>query len=169
MSHSFETPRMQASPSMGFSKQEQWSGWPFPSPGEPPGPGIEPGSPALHVDPLLSEPPGTLVLYISCYLSIKWRQGCQDLRWGMPLTSPQGAILPSIFLPSIWHKLSTVSLSLDSRFQFCNLWHQEHMGSFIKIPTPRPVPTPIELEFQRKSPSSSGWLESRAESENHSR
>ena len=33
--------------SMGFSRQEYWSGLPFPSPGEMPGPGIEPGSPAL--------------------------------------------------------------------------------------------------------------------------
>ena len=37
----------QASPSMGFSRQEHWSGLPFPSPGDLPNPGIEPGSPAL--------------------------------------------------------------------------------------------------------------------------
>ena len=37
----------QASPSMGFSRQEYWSGLPFPSPGDLPDPGIEPGSPAL--------------------------------------------------------------------------------------------------------------------------
>ena len=36
-----------ASPSMGFSRQEYWSGLPFPSPGDLPDPGIEPGSPAL--------------------------------------------------------------------------------------------------------------------------
>ena len=36
-----------ASPSMGFSRQEYWSGLPFPSPGDLPNPGIEPGSPAL--------------------------------------------------------------------------------------------------------------------------
>ena len=44
--------------SMGFSRQEYWSGLPFPSPGDLPNPGIEPGSPALQVDALLSEPPG---------------------------------------------------------------------------------------------------------------
>ena len=33
--------------SMGFSRQEYWSGLPFPSPGDLPNPGIEPGSPAL--------------------------------------------------------------------------------------------------------------------------
>ena len=37
----------QAFPSMGFSRQEYWSGLPFPSPGDLPNPGIEPGSPAL--------------------------------------------------------------------------------------------------------------------------
>ena len=33
--------------SMGFSRQEYWSGLPFPSPGDLPNPGIEPRSPAL--------------------------------------------------------------------------------------------------------------------------
>ena len=40
----------QAPPSMGFSRQECWSGWPFPSPGDLPDPGIEPGSPTLQAD-----------------------------------------------------------------------------------------------------------------------
>ena len=40
----------QAPPSMGFSRQECWSGLPFPSPGDLPNPGIEPGSPALQAD-----------------------------------------------------------------------------------------------------------------------
>ena len=48
----------QAPPSMGFSRQECWSGLPFPSPGDLPDPGIEPGSPALQADALPSEPPG---------------------------------------------------------------------------------------------------------------
>ena len=46
----FATPRTvayQASPSMGFSRQEYWSGLPFPSPGDLPDPGIEPRSSAL--------------------------------------------------------------------------------------------------------------------------
>ena len=46
------------SPSMGFSRQEYWSGSPFPSPGDLPDPGIEPGSPALQADALTSEPLG---------------------------------------------------------------------------------------------------------------
>jgi len=48
----------QASLSMGFSRQEYWSGLPFPSPGDLPDPGIEPRSPALQADVLPSEPPG---------------------------------------------------------------------------------------------------------------
>ena len=48
----------QASLSMGFSRQEYWSGLPFPSPGDLPNPGIEPRSPALEADTLTSEPPG---------------------------------------------------------------------------------------------------------------
>ena len=40
----------QAPRSMGFSRQEYWSGLPFPSPGDLPDPGIEPASPALQAD-----------------------------------------------------------------------------------------------------------------------
>ena len=43
---------------MGFSWQGYWSGLPFPSPGDLPNPGIEPGSPTLLADALPSEPPG---------------------------------------------------------------------------------------------------------------
>ena len=48
----------QAPLSMGFSRQECWSGLPFPSPGDLPNPGIELSSPALQADALPSEPPG---------------------------------------------------------------------------------------------------------------
>ena len=48
----------QASLSMGFSRQEYWSGLPFPSPGDLPNPGIEPVSPTSEADALTSEPPG---------------------------------------------------------------------------------------------------------------
>ena len=47
----------QASPSMGFSRQEYWNGLPFPSPEHLPDPGIKPGSPALQADALPSETP----------------------------------------------------------------------------------------------------------------
>ena len=50
----------QAPPSMGFSRQEYWSGLPFPSPGDLPDPGIKPGSSTSQADTLPSEPPGKL-------------------------------------------------------------------------------------------------------------
>ena len=46
---------------MGFSGQEYWSGLPFPSRGDLPDPGIEPGSPALQEDSLPAELPGKSV------------------------------------------------------------------------------------------------------------
>ena len=48
----------QAPPSMGFSRQEYWSGLPFPFLGDLPDPGIESRSPTLQADALTSEPPG---------------------------------------------------------------------------------------------------------------
>ena len=55
--------------SMEFSRQEYWSGLPCLPPGDLSDPGIEPGSPALQADSLLSEPPGKLNLFIliKCY------------------------------------------------------------------------------------------------------
>ena len=48
----------QATPSMGFSRQEYQRGLPFPSPGDLPDPGIKPRFPSLQADTLFSEPPG---------------------------------------------------------------------------------------------------------------
>ena len=58
--HSLEPHRVLASQdslSLEFSRQEYRNGKPFPSPGDPPDPGIQPGTPALQADSLLSEPP----------------------------------------------------------------------------------------------------------------
>ena len=52
------TAAYQATPSMEFSRQEYWSGLPFPSPGDLPDPGIKLRSPALQADALPSKPPG---------------------------------------------------------------------------------------------------------------
>ena len=62
-------------PFMGFSRQEYWNGLPFPSPGILPYPGIEPGSPTLQADSLLSEPPGAAVGHVQ-----KWEVGTGLLR-----------------------------------------------------------------------------------------
>ena len=74
----------QASLSMRFSRQEYWSGWPCPPPGDLPNPGIEPRSPTLQVDSVPSEPPekpkktgvGSLSLLQGIFLT-------QELNWGL--------------------------------------------------------------------------------------
>ena len=57
----------QAPQSMEFSRRDYWSGLPFSSPGDLPNPGIEPRSPALQAEVLLSEPPGK-----PYYSAIRW-------------------------------------------------------------------------------------------------
>ena len=59
----------QAPLSRGFSRQEYWSGSPFPSPGDVPDSVIEPRSPALQADALPSEPPGKPKLHYKTMLS----------------------------------------------------------------------------------------------------
>ena len=65
----------QAPPSMRFSRQEYWRGLPFPSPGDLPNSGTEPGSPALQAYALPSKPPGnwwvhhTWIFFSSKYYS----------------------------------------------------------------------------------------------------
>ena len=64
----FVTPRTvagQAPLSVGFSGQEYRSGLPFPSPGDNPNPGIEPGSATLQADSLPSEPPEKPFIHVS--------------------------------------------------------------------------------------------------------
>ena len=57
----------QAPLSMGFSRQEYWSGLPFPSPGDLADPGIKLRSPTLQADSLPAEPPGK---------PASWGRGC---------------------------------------------------------------------------------------------
>ena len=60
----------QAPLSMGFSRQEDWSGLPFPSPGDLPDPGIKPASPALQVNFLpLSHQRSRVYIFLSTTLS----------------------------------------------------------------------------------------------------
>ena len=55
--------------SMGCSRQEYWSGMPFPSAGDLPNPGIKPRSPALQVDSLPLMPAGTPGLKVMGYIN----------------------------------------------------------------------------------------------------
>ena len=74
------TPRTvarQAPQSMGFSRQEHWSGVPFPSPEDLPDPGTESASPALQVDSLLAEPLGKLFISLDGPNLL-----CRTFTWG---------------------------------------------------------------------------------------
>ena len=74
--------------SMEFSRQEYWSGLPCPSPGDPPGPEIEPGSPALQADSLPFEVPRKTPVFL---VAIKYNQDC---RWKSLRKSPIQMVFP---------------------------------------------------------------------------
>ena len=57
-------------PSMGFSRQEHWTGLPFPSPGDLTNPGMKPGSPALQGGALLSEPLEDVIVYATLKVNL---------------------------------------------------------------------------------------------------
>ena len=72
------TVAFQAPLSMGFSRQENWSGLSFPSSGDPPDPGIKPRSPALQADPLLLSHQGSPHWEgNTCLKTLRWF--CQSL------------------------------------------------------------------------------------------
>ena len=66
--------------SMGFPRQQYWSGLLFPSPGDFPDPGIKPASPALRADALLSEPPGNPKAHLG--VSFLTEELCDNIRAG---------------------------------------------------------------------------------------
>ena len=88
----------------GISRQEDWSGLPFCSPRGLPNPGINPWSPALQADSLLSEPPGKtlfffffLVLPLYCYQPISLHPRAHMLHHVIPWTSARQAPLSMDF------------------------------------------------------------------------
>ena len=93
----FATPRTvahQAPLSVGFSRQEYWSGLSFPSPGDLPDPGIESRSPTLQADALPSKPPGkTIISYAAAAKSLRSCPTLCDPVDGSPPGSPIPGIL----------------------------------------------------------------------------
>ena len=85
----------QAPLSKGFSRQEYWSGLPFPSPGNLPDPGIKPTFPALQVASLLSEPPGKSPQF-SDIIKIPLSLGRKLRYTDLPL---QASICPATVIP----------------------------------------------------------------------
>ena len=63
--------------SIEFSRQKYWSGWPFPSSGGLPDPGIKPEFPALQTDSLPSEPPGNATDVVRGKNYNFWKEGTE--------------------------------------------------------------------------------------------
>ena len=109
----------QAPLSMGFSRQEYWSGLPFLTPGDLSKPGIKPRSPTLQADSLPSEPPrkpkntgvGSLSLLQGTFSTQEWNRCFLHYRWILYQLSYQGSLsfpklllIPTqVFLLSILH------------------------------------------------------------------
>ena len=123
----------EAPPSMGFSRQEYWSGSPFPSPEDLPDPGIKPGSPALQADALPSKPyllnhVSILFTQLSCplaltytYLNHSWRYlwfllTLQKLQWYLDIILQEKIFLP-IYLINFWFE----SIK-GNRFDLCTIF-----------------------------------------------
>ena len=107
----------QAPLSMELSRQEYWSGLPFPSPGDLPDPGIEPGSPALQADSLLSEPPGK-PRFIGAAAAAKSLQSC--LTMCNPIdSSPPGSTIRGILQA---RTLEWVAISFSRRSSWPRDW-----------------------------------------------
>ena len=134
------TAAYQAPPSMGFSRQEYWSGLPFPSPGDLPDPGIKSRSPIFQADALTSEPPGKPYIYNVCiyvciciyifiytyvfiypyvfiytYIFIKCAIGAKSLQSCPTLFNPMDCSLPGISVHGILRAriLEWVAMSLS--------------------------------------------------------
>ena len=101
----------QAPLSMEFSRQEYWSRWPFPSPGDLPGPGIKPRSSALQAGSLMSETPGKPQLTHSRCL-IKFSENKEkkeeDFNWKIKwffFSSVDLEIFKNLFVELIYSKI----------------------------------------------------------------
>ena len=99
-------------PFIEFSRQEYWSGLPFPSPGDLPDPGIEPRSPSLQADALPSEPPGKAVVF--CYSSLKGPRPS-------PHSTPLKKVLCVLFVLCSMHVLCMSSLCVFCVYVVCVL------------------------------------------------
>ena len=86
---------------MGFSRQQYWSGLPFPSPGDLPDPGFEPGSPAFQAEALTSEPPGKLYAYVTPFVIVPPAATAKSLQSCPTLCDPMDCSLPGFSVPGI--------------------------------------------------------------------
>ena len=143
---------------MAFFRQEYWSGLPFPSPGDHSDPGIEPRSPALLADSLLSESSGSLlgtmsvydsgesvnVLHLHLVGSVGW-VGCPQSWWAEPfylaclshwfgISEACGVrgLWPSAWSHPVGHRLAVISRWL--RYQIADFWvMRTFLSIFLKV------------------------------------
>ena len=160
----------QAPLSKGFSRQESWSGLPFPSPGDLPNPGIEPRSPTLQADALTSEPPGkhnqickwdqitTLLYFTFCsfYLIVKEATTPMNSNAGLPGSPGSHELLdpPAPSLKATDYRTSaSPQLPADGQCRACVSTSPQQQGRGIQTHK-----APIgkgSLEFYM---SNSGWV-----------
>ena len=132
----FETPwtiAHQAHPSMGFSRQEYWSGLPCPPPGDLPDPGIEPGSPALQVDSLPAELQGKLMGNFDCsQTGLKFR----DILLIIGIWSRVGAVWWDRDFNLCYLRVDSVQFSSIAQSCPTLRLHESHSRPLCPLPTP---------------------------------
>ena len=106
----------QATLSMELSRQEYWSGYPFPSPEDLPNPGIEPGSPALQADSLPAEIPVKSLAYTFHKIQ-GWAWECSS-----GIVSTQWEIMVPSTHDVMNHFAISILLSLNRRVYLCVDW-----------------------------------------------
>ena len=145
---------------MGFSRQECWSGLPFPSPGDLPDPGIEPGPPAFQEDALPSEPPGKILPPELCYFlrsnNIQFTTTTKSFQSCPTLCNPidgsqQGSPIPGILQAKV---LEWVAISFTNAWKWKvkvkSLSHVQLLAS----PWTAAYQAPLPMGFSRQEYSS---------------
>ena len=126
--------------SMEFSRPEYWSGWPFPSPGNLPYPGIKPRSPALQADSLPTEPQGepkntgvgSLYLLQGIFPAQGLNSGLPHCRWILYQLSHKGS--PRIVEWVAYPALQQIFPTQESNWCLLHcrqiLYHLSYQGNF---------------------------------------
>ena len=101
--------------SMGFSRQQYWSGLPLPSPEDLPNTGIKPGSPSLQADSLPSEPPEKSLPSWGATTTRKVKSQGSDSRYSPPGDLPNPGIEPmSLLSPALAGRFFTTSTTWEA-------------------------------------------------------
>ena len=118
------TAACQAPLSVGFSRQEYWSGLPFPpTSGDLPNPGIEPRCPAFQTDSLLLTHQGSPYIYIHTYFLFKISFLFKSPQQCIEFPMPYSRFSPVIYFTHMKRvfKLQIVSLPVTGLFKLCFL------------------------------------------------